>query len=362
MKKKIICTTVFVFTVLFTFTNCNSGTVTESDYLVSYNRTDQLKHLYDNEIFPLHTQLVEETKTLKEKVTLFSTTQTEANFIELQNQWKKTTKTWKRCELFDIGIINTSFIHYRIHRWPIDTDKIESYIDGINPINISFIENKGSSTKGIAAIEYILFNYNKTSILTDQRKIDYLKALATNLHNNTIELHSLWKTYENSFKETVENGISGSQNRLLNAIVSSIEETIQTKIGKALGSKNGGNIDTHELEAYRSEYSLELMQSTLLSIKNCFTGDFGTNTRKIGFNSYIIAFENETLITEINAAILNCETQLEAINQSLEATIINDTNQVALLKESFKELLYLIKIDVSSFIGSTLTFNDNDGD
>ncbi len=362
MKKKITYLTIFVFSILFTFTNCDSGTVTENEYLTSYHRTDQLVHLYDKGILPLHQSFENETQILIDKSQIFSTNLTAETYIDLQNQWKKTAAIWKRCELFDIGIVNTSFIHFKIHRWPINETKIEEYIDGTSVIDVPLIVSKGSSAKGIGAIEYLLFNYKLSELQQNSRRIEYLKALTVNLNNNAKEVKNLWVSYEDNFKNGVENGISGSQNMLLNSIISSIEETIISKIGKALGEKNGGNLDLQELEAFRSQYSLELMKNTLKSIKSCFTGDFDTKDRKLGFNSYFASFDDATLANKINAKILNCETQLSAFNDRLENTLTTNTNQIKLVKEAYRDLLLLIKVDVSSFLGSTLTFNENDGD
>jgi predicted lipoprotein len=348
-----------LFTILIVFlTNCESGTISESEYLTSFNRSEQLVKLYDNRIIPLHDELYQEAIVLEEKTNLFISTKNEIHLNSLREQWKKTTEVWKQCELFDIAAISSSFIHFRIHRWPTDTDKILQLIDGTEIINTISIEGKGSSVKGFAAMEYLLFSNETIDFVNSERKTQYLLSLSTNLKNNISELKELWLSSENDFKTATENGISGSQNLLMNAIINSIEETVLVRIGKAINDNN-----SEVLEAHYSEYSLVLIQNTLSSIKQCFTAEYNTNHRKTGFVFYLKELNNEQLATNIVDQIEICETQLATFPNSFKSDIENNNStEIKKLLESFNDLLYLIKIDMANSIGSTITFSDNDGD
>lgn len=355
----------FVFAIFFCVVSCEDGTITEDEYQISYNRTAQLTNLYQNGVLPLHQLFIDEITILSANAKTFSETTSTENLIVLQNQWKKTVSIWKQCELFDIGDINDSFIHYRINRWPTDVDNIEEYVLSLDPINKEFVSSKGSSSKGISAVEYLLFNLDNTPLLSEfennPRRVNYLVATLEVLQDDATELYNLWVTYSDVFVNSLENGVDGGQNQLINAIVGLLEEITQSKLGKALGESNGGTPDIEEFEAHRSDWSLEMIKSNLISLEKSYDGSYTEDSRKFGFDNYLIELDNKQLSDAISAQFKVCFASVDKIT-SLNNTVVNNPTLVENLKNDLTNLLVLIKVDMSNFIGSTITFNDNDGD
>jgi len=133
-------------------------------------------------------------------------------------------------------------------------------------------------------------------------------------------------------------------------------------LGRPLGEANGGTPDAEELEAFRSDSSLYLMKSNIQELQNVFTGNYKENTRQIGFDEYLRDLENDALRFRIKDAFTKVNFEIETFDQSLNLTLQNDPEKVLKLKDACSELLVLIKVDMASFIGSIITFNDNDGD
>ena len=133
-------------------------------------------------------------------------------------------------------------------------------------------------------------------------------------------------------------------------------------MGRPLGEANGGTPDAEELEAFRSDSSLYLMKSNIQELQNVFTGNYKENTRQIGFDEYLRDLENDALRFRIKDAFTKVNFEIETFDQSLNLTLQNDPEKVLKLKDACSELLVLIKVDMASFIGSIITFNDNDGD
>ncbi|WP_299158674.1 imelysin family protein [uncultured Tenacibaculum sp.] len=352
------------------FISCDDKGVTEDRYQIEYYRTAQLKNIYNNGIVTLTDTFGQEVIQLKESINNLKQTTTLNNLVSAQNNWKDVMKTWKQLELYNLGAIQNSFIHFEINRWETNTSLINDYIDGSDAINETYVESKGSSAKGLSAIEFLLFSSENnqtvlntlTTALNSQRRLDYLLALSENLEKKETKLKTLWTNSEDTFLNSLQNGISGSQNQLTNAMVSLIEEIVISKLGKPLGEKTGGIISINSLEAYRSGFSLEIINQHLIALEKCYSGNFKQNSIKWGYDNYLDLIGSITLNEKINTAFANCKLKIEAVKNPLREELINNKQNVAELRSSFTNLLVLIKVDLANAIGSTITISDNDGD
>lgn len=358
-----------ILIIIFTV-SCDKGGISEDEYQIQYRREAQLSNAYANGIVPLNTAFVTNTAMVKTKTQAFVQQPSLENLGDLQNQWTTMLKTWKHLELYNLGIIEDSFIHFEINRWPTNTEIVNSFIEGTETIDSGFIAGNGSSSKGISAMEYLLFSSEDNQEVLDQftttshfeRRQAYLLSLAQNLEIKAIELQTLWTMYKTGFISSLENGISGSQNQLTNAMVTLIEEIIISKLGNSLGNGNGGTINIEDLEAYRSESSLLIIQEHLIALKMLYTGNFIEGTINWGFNDYLDLIDRTALNESIASSFDNCQAKLDLISESLKQELQDTPQNVIDLQEAFNDLLILIKVDMANAIGTTITINDNDGD
>lgn len=368
MKKKHLVSviTLLSFVVFFGIASCEDEGISEDQAQLQYNRRDQLNNLFTNGILPLHEAFATQTATLSEKAITLSQNVTVQNLTALQNEWKNTALLWKQCELYNMGDIEDSFIHTRIDTWATNDDNIEGFIAGSDPINIAFINSVGSSSKGIAALEYLLFNTDVSTTLTDfqndSRRVDYAVALSEDLKNLGEEIKALWIGYGPNFINAVDSNLEGGQNQTINSMVTLVEEIIISKLGRALGDTNGGTLDEEEFEAFRSDISLQMIKTNLEEVQKTFTGNFKEGTRNIGFDDYIANLEGNDLRDRINASFEIVNAQLDTFNQGLNETLQSNPEKITALQNACNDLLIILRVDMASFIGSTITFNDNDGD
>lgn len=337
---------------------------------VLFYKKTQLTNIYDNGLVFLNANLVGHTEMLKTSVKHFKEETTIANLEEVQELWKIVQRTWKQLELYDLGEVANSFVSFEINRWPTDISRIEENIKGTEVLNASFIASIGSSSKGISGIEYLIFSPEGNTVVLNSftinenavRRLEYVEALSENLQIKSVELQSLWETNKENFTGALENGISGSQNQIINAMVTLIEEIIISKLGNPLGDSNGGTIEPQRLEAYYSGFSKEIIQYHLIALEKCYTGDFMQTPFRVGFDDFLILIGSENFSNKIITQFSVCQSKLDAITGTLREEIISNSEAVTALKDSFRDLLVLVKVDMANILGSTITFNDNDGD
>lgn len=314
----------------------------------------QLKAIYTKAIAPINLELLEKISTLKTSASLLTSNNTQQQLENVQTDWIEVATTWRKAELFNIGPINGSFIHYTINRWPIDQEKIEDYISTETNIPIDFAQGIGSSSKGIASLEYLLFESDFSFDANDKNKIAYINSVVTELENNFTTLKNLWETYQEEFITSTEVGITGGQNRIHNAISGLIEKINISKIGKPI--ENIENTPIEYLEAGYSEKSLTFVKTNFEIIKFCFVDEDG-------FNSYLTKIEEPELVVEINNALATCELELNNFTGSFKNSLATkNTAHMENLKDAFNTLLKITKTDMAAVLGNTITISDNDGD
>lgn len=351
--------------------SCNNDDNTSNTTLTTFDRTALLQNIYTNEISVLSSDFIFETFVLDERMQSFVTDTNLANLTAVQDQWKNMLFLWKRLELYDISAAGDSFIHFEINRWPTNVSIIEGFITGSETINESFVAGNGSSSKGISALEYLLFSSDDfatiiatftTDAFSERRKA-YAKALTENLKTKAQQLNTIWINDETTFVNATQNGLDGSINKAHNGLITLIEEIVSNKIGDALGDATDGTIHLEALEAYRSRASLEIIQQNLTTLQRSYTGNFAIGTTEnIGYDDYLIFLDRSDLDTEITNAFTNCQEKLNAILNPLYDELQVNPENVNNLKEAFKQLLVYIKIDMASALNTIVTFNDTDGD
>lgn len=352
------------------FPGCEGDTESAFTSEVEYYKYGQLSNIYNNAILPLNVAFVVATGQLEQIAVNFREVSTPEGLLLLQEQWRTVQLVWKQLELYDLGAVGDSFISFEINRWPSDTAKIDANMAGSDLISEPYIASLGSSSKGISAIEYLIFSENGNDTLLNSfinagqaaRKLEYLVALCENLKAKSENLKTLWEANREPFTGALENGISGSQNQVINAMVALTEEIIISKLGAALGDSNGGIIDPERLEAHRSNFSKDILQQHLTALKMCYTGDFASTPFRVGFDDFLVLIGSEAFSDKIIGQFAVCQQKLDAVNGPLENEIISNPQGLATLKDSFRDLLVLIKVDMANVLGSTITFNDNDGD
>tara|TARA_B100000809_G_scaffold214645_1_gene219523 strand:- start:169 stop:1272 length:1104 start_codon:yes stop_codon:yes gene_type:complete len=367
MKKSILNRSILLGLLLvLVIISCDSDGISEDQAQIEYNRKALLNNTFTHGILPLHTAFINQADVLKEKATSFEQNSSLENLLRIQGQWESLTAIWKQCEVYNIGEVEDSFIHTRINTWPTNYSNIEEYINSSVPIDIDFINSVGSSSKGVSAVEYLLFKSDQESVLaemqSDARRVDYLVALVQDLSNLSNEIFSIWEGYGPTYISAVQNDLDGGLNQTVNAMVTLIEEIIYSKLGRPLGDYNGGIVDFEETEAFRSDISLALIKNNIEELNRTFTGDYIANTRKIGFDEYLRDINNDDLRIKIKEALENIILEISLFDESLNSALQNNLEKVFSLQSYCNDLLFLIKVDMASSTGSTITFNDNDGD
>jgi hypothetical protein len=345
----------------------------------TYDRTELLNNISSNIIIPGYKDLVQKADSLTFFINTFADSPTETNLIQAQNQWKTTLWAYNRVEMFKFGPANVeTVLENDIYTWPVNSTLIEREITatGINIIDAAYIQSSGTSRKGLAAIEYLIFSKDSgnqvviaqfTTKSNASRASLYLKALAQDIKNQTLKVYDKWNnSYKSTFIAAKGTDIGSSTGLLVNQLAFEIEVIIKRKIGNPLGKKTSRdttiNILPKQVEAYESSVSVESMKQNVITLERVFTGDSGA-----GFDDYLSKIElknadGKPLSDAIILQISNLKTAINKIPSPMSESIQVDTKPAIDAWLDARRLLVLVKTDMMSGMGIQPSFSDSDGD
>ncbi|RJE70386.1 imelysin family protein [Reichenbachiella sp. MSK19-1] len=330
----------------------------------NFDRGLILNNLTDNIILPAWNDFASSTSDCQAKFATFQSNLDNQSLAELRTAWLTARLSWKNCEPFKFGPLESSGVENAVDLWPINVDGIETTSEDASSTNVNIIP---SDRKGFAAIEYLLFNLSDEETLLafqDTNRLTFLGLLIDNLNAIAVQMKNTWSdSYAAAFKADLGNGAGASTTLLANELIYHVEVIKNYRLATPLGIRSGSETPLPKtLESYYAHESKALIAQSLVITKRVFTGGDGS-----GFDDYL----NELKIEDsdgqaLSAVIVNlidkCQADLTAISGTMQEAITSDKAAVELLYNDLQELTLLIKTDMMSQLGLLVVFSDNDGD
>ncbi|QTE23454.1 imelysin family protein [Polaribacter cellanae] len=350
--------TVFLIAIFCTIIACNKDNFSEK---VAFDIQKYQTEFVNNTITPANEEFVLNSEKLNEAILKFSTNLNNQNLLSLKTAWKNAALSYSKTEVGDFGVIKNTGIHLAIYSWTANETGIENFIASTHVISESSINSSPTKTRGLSAIEYLIFEKTTAETITafsDQRRLDYLIYLGENLLKKVNSLKDQWESYSSIFIKNKTSGLDGSINRIVNQMNVLLENIKRFKIGEPSGLENSTTVSTNLLQADKSGISLDIIEKNIESLKATYFG----NT--YGLDDYVsLISNNDDINTAIKNQFLAIENDISSFSNSSLKEVINAKNlKVNNLYQHIKELIVLIKVDVASTLSITVTFTDNDGD
>lgn len=341
----------------------------------TFTRQQMLANIANTIILPLHLEFVDQTVVFQGVAYRFRDNPSLETLTRLQQEWRLTSFLWEKVALFRLGQ-KTFVYHSQIDNGtPVSIEMLEERLAGNDIIDTAYVASSGSNLKGLRTIEYLLFSVEQnneiilTRYITDpyaERRMQYLVAAVDALNLTVLDIWNIWSpTGENYVAEFIEaddgSSIQESISMLANMMISLLEHVVQMNIGITLGG-NLGKVDPAFVTAPYSGYSLEQTRSTIEILQQTFTGD-GIGGNQIGFDDYLdfldVTHEDQPLSDAISEQL---NLFLDMLNNLDHEALIQNPSLIQPVYGEGIRLIVLMKTEMATWMGVTITFNDNDGD
>jgi hypothetical protein len=354
-------------------TACDDSKIDEG---VEYDRTAFLENLADNIIIPSFTDFNNKVNDLNTAVLAFETAQSESNLVLTQEKLKAAWLSYQYVAYLEVGPSAALFFREEVNIFPSDTIAISSKIENADYV---FSGASNIDVKGFPAIDYLVngvgtTNGDRLNFYTDEAqgelRIGYVKAVTAELKRIANTVQEVWPAYRETFVTALGTDIGSSTGILVNEFNKQFDLRLKNgKVGIPSGVKSFERTNPDKVECLYGGYSKELAMASAQAALIIFKGQhFGGTTDGEGFDNYLNALNAEVNGQALSIAIIDAIQfgfdQIEAVEEDFKsaAQVYNADGDLVKAYNALQAVIPLIKVDMTSEMGVTIAFQDNDGD
>ncbi|WP_375579746.1 imelysin family protein [Marivirga tractuosa] len=332
---------------------------TNTDRNTDFDKKPMLENIAKNLAIPAYESSLKSFISLDSSISLLKQENEDNLLKNVRELWKNASITWAETIPYHFGPIDELLIENNFHYFPIDTSILNKSLLQFNGED-DFINQIGSNSRGLAAIEYLLFS-KKTGL--DSTKISFAKMISRNLVNLNEELLNHWTSnYAKSFIRKPGNDINASMTLLSNQWIETVEKIKNVKVGMPSGIIAEEDKNLIAIESPYANISLSLIQANLRAMQKSFNGGEGK-----GVDDYLNALdikddEGKLLSFKINSQFDLLIELTDHEKHNLINLIQEDSEKLDQIYLEVINLSILFKTDLMGQLGLITTFSDSDGD
>lgn len=315
-----------------------------------------LRHLAEAVVAPAYADLASRSTELRDEVARFSDTSTQASLAAARERWVETALAARRLAAFRAGPLTELGAEPTFFFYAIRTENIEKNIRSLQPLDAEKIADLGAATKGIAALEYLLFAPSleaaelALSGAGGERRRAYMRLLAEEQADQAARVAQAWADPATpSVKFFVESDQAGL-NLLVNEINWVVEiDTAQQLFPLTMPAPGLPTLGT------RSGQVTRLIYADFIGVQCLYSGNNG-----LGIDDWLrrlaspVADRLDTKFAEMISRLQRLDRPLlEARNLARDARIAH---------ACAVEMERMLKLEFTAALGATLTFSPIDGD
>ena len=341
----------------------------------NFDRGALLTNYADNYILPAYEDVTVKLTDLKTKIDAFAASPDSAKLEAVRTAWQTAYITWQGVDLLEFGPEASISLRSYINTYPVTISKLDANIAS-GSYDLEQFGNKDA--QGFPAIDYLLngiastnagviTNYTTDAQATSRKQ--YLQALATKMLTKVTDVKTAWNTYRNTYVSSTGTDAGSSISLTTNAFIQYYERYLRSgKVGLPAGSMTGVAAPTLTEAYYTPTLSKELAVAAMNAVKNFYNGKgYSNNTDGMGFNDYLMAIgtkdqNGKAMATVINDNLTSASNSLSSFPATIRAGVSNNRPEILAIYEQLQAIVPLLKVDMVSAFGISITFTDNDGD
>ncbi len=344
-----------------------------------FDRSPMLINIADNIIIPAYKNLKEAIDTLQDEVNAFEANPNTTTLQNLRVAWHDALVAWQYAGYYEFGPAEANFLRSNMNVYPADTAQINgNIVAGSYDLDVA----NNLDAKGFQALDFLLNGLGATdSEIVDQyttasnasNRMTYLKDLIADMQSKSTTVYDTWRpsvgNYASTFKTNTGLDLGGSCNMLFNALMMHYEQFVRSgKLGIPAGALSFSQTPLPEkVECYfHGNLSKEMLLEATTALNNLYNG-IGTAGDGEGFKEYLDYLETNgpsgLLSNDINTQIQTSYTSLStSLNDPLSDFVVNNQQTALSVWNDMQTLVVLLKNDLKSAIGLSITYADADGD
>jgi uncharacterized protein len=342
---------------------------------------DMMLSMVTHTLIPLQEAFVAEAAQFNTAAGAFRDNPTVETLAALQEAWRRTTAAWVRAD--QMGLERSAPVVSQIYKPPANTEFIEDFIAETDTIDVDFIAGIGSTAKGLAAIEYLIFDPEGGSEAVLKSFVDgeraaqrmaYTTAAVEHVHLTGSQYLEEWQALGQHYADVdtepdaaaMESAAVMDLRMMTNKWMTTLEDVLTVDLSDPMGLSSGGEIRPELVKAPYSQYSAELVLAYLQGFEMVFYGHSPDGEDYAGYADGLdfmrADYNGRPLSQVIGEQLTTVVTTLETLDVPLEDALTSHPEIVEAAHSEMRTLLRLIVADMTSNLSIALVYSDNDGD
>lgn len=344
-----------------------------------FDRKAMLANFADNIIKPGYVSFKSSFDLMKAKSGSFLSAPDAVLLQQFRAVWKNAYIELQKVEMFEIGPADAVMLRSNFNIYPFNIKQAEA---NINSGTYNLDEAGQIAAKGFPALDYFLNGSGADDASIVAWFSDPVKGASRRKYVSDIIAHmdqklnfvvSRWHgAYRDEFVNNTGTDASSSTAKLVNAYILGYERFVRSgKIGIPSGIM-GSSLTTpspEKVEAYyKKDLSRELALTAQQAILDFYRGkSFTSASTGPSFKTYFSALGTKGTNGRLMADILDEQMEkaiikLNAVQPDLSQQIQDDRNKMISVFEEMQPAVRYLKLDMTSAMGISISYTDNDGD
>jgi len=324
-----------------------------------------MANMADAVIIPSFNEFQIKLDELNESCITLSSNPDEATLANCRITLKSAWLQWQHVSAFTFGPAESRQMKPKFNTFPVDAIGIEDLIQ-----NGDF-NSVANDEKGLGCIDYLI---NERG-LSDQEILDkyisgdfaqnrknLLLQTASQMKSILTAIRNDWTNYRETFVTSAGAANGSSVSLLVNELIKDYEELKRNRIALPLGLLTLGIALPEKVEAYHAGYSSELAREQLQAIKWYFMGGNGLGLDDLLYNTGFMSNNGIILSDAIPQGFDESYVLMLELIDPLSDQIGSNPDPIEQAYFDIQENLVMLKTEMPSALGVSITFADNDGD
>ncbi len=321
----------------------------------------------DHFIKPAYQNLCQDVEDLVGAAETFVSDPSEENLENFRIRLKETWLTWQDAAIYQLGPTENNALRAAINLYPSDLEKIENNISSGN-YTFGSVGNKGA--EGLPALDYLINAGTSQEVLSrfvEPERSMYTLTIVTKLQESVATVRDQW--IEGRFlQDFTSDGSKGTDvgsavSLLTNAIDLHFQRFLRDgKVAIPAGVRSAGVPRPKTVESLFGGYSRELLMRGIESYQKLFDGIGIDDQRGTSFYRYLELLDQADIAADMKVRFDDAQAKAGNLVNSFSEQIDTDNDALVKVFLSLQEIVTLIKSDMASVMGITITNQDNDGD
>jgi predicted lipoprotein len=359
--------TAAVFLFICTLTIVLSGCKREDDDTEQMVETSEtMRHIGEAVIAPSYDEWKTSSVQMNSAAVTFTSSPDEVTLADLRLALKESWIDWQYCSTYEFGPAFSLGLRENTNTFPADVEDIQIRIE-------SGALAQNPDERGYPALDFLINGSAQSDqdiilLFSSDENAESRSAFLTNLTEkisddaNTVS--GAWQSgYVDDFAQNTGTQAGSALSLLVNELNKDFEMIKRERIALPLGLLTLGIPLPDRCEAYYGGYSSELAYEHMLSIEQTYTGLDGRGLDDLLNDAEAFHQPSDQLLDEaIQEQMAIGIGQLETLPDPLSETVELEPETVEACYDELQALVVLLKTDMPSALGVSITFTDNDGD